>query len=79
MVAGVTYLLVITNNPGAVSLQFKHLSDPTPRVLPAVSGVTDAVVVTTFICPSPTMALVWAAAPGADYHMTLVPTTAPEF
>lgn len=72
-------MLVITGSSGAVSLQFKHQDDPTAAIHPDVSGVTGATVVKRFLCPSPVMALVWAAAPAAPYRVSVLPITAPEF
>lgn len=76
---GVEYLFVLTNSPGANTLQFKHHSDPTTRDLPVHTAVTGAVVVTKFLCPAPQMALVFAEVPGAPYYVSLTPLTTPEF
>ncbi len=72
-------MLVITNSPGANSLQFKHLGAETPTDHPAHTSVSDPTVVTQFLCPSPTMALVWAVAPVTEYSVTVLPITSPEF
>jgi hypothetical protein len=81
LVAGQTYLLVITNSPGAVTLQFKHHDDPVTRNLPTHVGMSGAVVVTTFLCPSSVMALVWntLASNTPKYYVSLTPITEQEF
>jgi hypothetical protein len=82
LVAGETYLLVVTNSPGAFAIQFKHLDDPVVRVLPSHARVTGVTAVTTFVCPSPKMALYWETAPSfanGRYYVTLTPLTQKEF
>lgn len=79
VVPGITYLLVITSSPGSNTLKFKHLNDATSANHPAHTDVSNATVVTQFVCPSTVMALVFAAAPATPYHVTVVPLTAPEF
>lgn len=79
LVPGLTYLLVITNSPGANTLKFQHLDNPTTAAHPAHVGVVGATVVTTFLCPAPVMALVFAAPPAQDYYVSVLPLASPEF
>jgi hypothetical protein len=79
MVAGVEYMLVVTDSPGSVSLQFKHHDAPTPVAHPDVTNVAGAVVVRKFLCPSPVMALVFSTAPSVAYRVSVLPVTTPEF
>ncbi len=72
-------MLVITKSPGANTLQFKHQDDPDPVNHPAHTAVATATVVTQFLCPSPKMALVWAAPPANAYYVSVLPITSPEF
>lgn len=80
LVAGVTYMLVITKATGTNStLQFKHLGDADPINHPAHTAVTGATTVSQFLCPSPVMALVFAAPPSQNYHVSVLPITQQEF
>ena len=77
--AGVNYMLVITNAPGASTLVFKHDTNPDTISHPAHTAVTATTVVKSFLCPSPIMALVFSDVPTEPYFVTVVPLTFPEF
>lgn len=77
---GVTYLLVITQCPGAHTLKFMHLDDPTPALLPSYgTNNTVGTVVAQFVCPAPRMLIEFANTPTQDYHVSVTPVSAPEF
>lgn len=80
LVAGVEYLMVITNATVASTLQFKHLGDPVTRNHPDHTAVAASpVIIKKFLCPAPLMALYFETPPASDYHVTIVPVTTPEF
>ena len=79
MVPGVTYMLVLTGSTAASTLKFQHLDSPTPSSYPGSAAVAGETVVTTFICPAPSMALVFATPPSQNYFLSITPLTSPEF
>jgi len=73
--------IIITQSPGACSLEFKHASDTAWNKHPDFDGTPSAsgVVIQTIVCPSATMRLNFDAPPGADYHVSIVWHTNPDY
>jgi hypothetical protein len=76
---GVDYLLVVTGATQSLSLGFKHLGSAATNIHPDVANITGSTIVKRFICPSPTMALMWAGQPTATYGVSVIPITAPVY
>ena len=78
---GHTCLIVVTNAQSAVTLQFRHSSDQTYRDHPDFTAIAPVgtVVSKAVICCSSDMRLSFAAAPGAVYYATSIPTASATF
>jgi hypothetical protein len=79
MVPGVTYMLVLTGSTAIGTLKFQHLDDPATAPHPDYTAVAGATVVKTFLCPSPSMALVFDTAPTQNYYLSILQLTSQEF